>query len=766
MRQLHTGGSRAPHPRFFVILAALALLLGLSAVRPPAQAFAASGDVVAGTNAAPVDDQLAATISNDDSHHCLAGDYDGRVYLSACGNPNYYQQWQGVGGTLVNMQTGLCLDGNEKGSVYSTPCAPGQKNPYQTWGKSGKALGNRQTKLFLTGDSPDHVMAAGAYLGFAEQKWTITALSGACDIEPLTMDVEHPPTTYWKHEADTQESPEDLGGPWTFTVNKTYEHAATATTTVQVGAEFTVDMFKASGSTSYAQSATNSESISISSPFGPFNVPRGQTVWATYGAHMAHVEFHWHRTAKDCTDLNSPRFTLDAPYAQGFDWNCDTSKDANCKKVIEDANPGTTGTPPKTNGVRSDFRATPDAAQPYYWFDPTVRPGPPPPPPQRKPTSVTYTGPTAADYHAPFTASARVTSGGSPVSAGSVTFTLGGSTCTGSPGPSGTAACVLTPKDTPGPATLRVSYSGTGQYQASSTQAAFTIRKAVSTLRYTGVQRVANGEPAALSGVLTEGETGKQPIAGRAVTLALGTGDDRQACSATTDAHGSARCTIGSVDQPLNAAATVPVSAGFAGDAYYLPSHASAEARLEYYTGQATGLTAAVHLPLVTLALGPTPDTGLVRTASATRTQTPCTASAGVLLLHAEAVCPQVTTRLKPGTAESQVRISDVRIGLPGLPVIGISGLTATSTSTCEAATGSTRLTLTVAGGPVTVPTRPNSTIPLPGGGHITVDEQAPVADADTGLTVTAAHIVLPGLGSPLADISLGTATSAAHNCR
>jgi hypothetical protein len=764
-QELRSGEKKS---RALAVVAVLALLVGFDFVRPQEHAVAASDGVVAAAGAA--DDQRAATISDDDYHHCLTSDYDGHVVLSACAADNYSQQWQGAGATLVNMQTGLCLDGNEQGDIYTKPCDPNQQNAYQTWGKSDRAIGSRKTELALTATSPDHVMGA-SYLDLGRQHWTTTAVAGACGIEPLSMVVDKALPDTWTHVTETEQSPEGLGGPWQVTMQQTTQQSVSAQTSVHLGVEFPIQMLKVSASADLSVGVTSSKSVTITTPFGPFNIPRGQVVYATYGVHMRHLVFHWHRGAKDCTDLDSGQYTLDVPFAQGFDWSCELRLDPDCKQKIEDANPGTTGTPPRGgNGLRSAAASGPAAAadQLYYYYDPTVRPGPasPPPPPQRKPTSVSYTGARSSRYHAAFVASARVTSAGSPVGSGTVTFTLGSTSCTTAPGPSGTAACQLTPKDPPGQLPMRVRYSGTGEYQASSTDAGFTILKAVSNLKYTGAKRIANGEPVQLSGVLTEGEAGSRPIADRRVALALGTGTSRQMCTATTDVHGVAACTIPSADQPLTDDATVPVSADFAGDRFYLTSGDSARARLEYYTGQATGLTAAVNLPLVSLSVGPTPDTGPVRTARESRTDTSCTASAGVVLVHADALCPQVTTHLRPGTAQSTVRVADVNIGLPGLPVIGISGLTATSTSTCAKAVGSATMTLTMAGRPVAVPTAPNSTIALPGGARIVVDEQSPAKDADSGLTVTGVHIVVPGGTANLVDISVGTATSAAHNCR
>jgi len=390
---------------------------------------------------------------------------------------------------------------------------------------------------------------------------------------------------------------------------------------------------------------------------------------------------------------------------------------------------------------------------------------PPPPPPTRKATSVSYTGPSTAAYHDTINASAKVTSSGQPVGSGLVTFALSGGSCVSGVNSAGVASCPIYLTNTPGSATMHVSYGGNSAYLPSSTDAAFTITKEPTKLVYTGTHHVANGESAQPAAVLTESGQTSGALQGRAVHLALGEGATQQACDATTDSKGTAQCVIPTVNQPLNATATVPVSASFAGDAYYLPSSASDQARLQYYTGQATGLTAAVNLPVLPLKLGPTPDTGPIRTAMASQTDTPCTASVGVLVLNADALCPQVTTTLKPGTISSTVHVADVHVGLPGLPVIDISGLTATSTSTCTSASGSATLTLTIAGQRVVVPTTPNSTIPLPLGGRIVVDEQSPVSGADFGLAENAVHIVVPGLSGNLVDVTVGSAVSASHNC-
>ncbi|MEU7412952.1 MULTISPECIES: RICIN domain-containing protein [Streptomyces] len=71
---------------------------------------------------------------------CLASWYAdgsgvGKVYIEPCGSPaNYYQQWYekwtGDGMQIVNRQTGLCLDGDANGRVYTNRC---NGSDWQIW---------------------------------------------------------------------------------------------------------------------------------------------------------------------------------------------------------------------------------------------------------------------------------------------------------------------------------------------------------------------------------------------------------------------------------------------------------------------------------------------------------------------------------------------------------------------------------------------------------------------------------------------------------
>jgi Nidogen-like/Bacterial Ig-like domain (group 3)/Carboxypeptidase regulatory-like domain len=382
-------------------------------------------------------------------------------------------------------------------------------------------------------------------------------------------------------------------------------------------------------------------------------------------------------------------------------------------------------------------------------------------------TTLTLTAPPSGDYHDAVTVSATLTvTGGGPVAGKPVSFSLAGNeSCTATTNSAGSAACSVTPGEPSGPTTLRARFAGDSAFGASSASAAFTVTPEETTIAYTGPGKVANGVPVTMSGVLKE--DGSTPIAGRSVTIALGSGTTRQACTGTTDTIGTAACQIPVMNQPLTDSATLPVTVSFAGDAFYRPSTASATVRLEYYTGRGYGISANVNLLLASLLLPPQPDTGPIRTASASSTTTPCTASISTLLVSANVLCANVTTTLAPGTSTTTATVQNTTIGLPGLPVIGISGLTATSVSSCTATSGSSTLTLTIAGNPITVPTAPNSVIGLSGGARLVVNEQVPVPGADFGTTVNAVHVIVPGLlgGADLADVVVGSATSDTHNC-
>jgi hypothetical protein len=96
-----------------------------------------------------------------------------------------------------------------------------------------------------------------------------------------------------------------------------------------------------------------------------------------------------------------------------------------------------------------------------------------------------------------------------------------------------------------------------------------TIIKETTVLDYTGPTVILNGADATLSGLLLEDDG--PPVVGRTVSFTLGA----QACSGATNASGIASCTV-AVSSGLGT--SIPITANFAGDAFYLPSSDSATA--------------------------------------------------------------------------------------------------------------------------------------------------------------------------------------------
>jgi hypothetical protein len=212
------------------------------------------------------------------------------------------------------------------------------------------------------------------------------------------------------------------------------------------------------------------------------------------------------------------------------------------------------------------------------------------------------------------------------------------------------------------------------------------------------------------------------------------------------------------VNQPLDAAATVPVKAAFAGDDAYKASEVTAEVKLQHVTGRAYGLSADVPLLGLPLSIDPTPDTGTVRTAGATTVAPACAQSVNVVVLSADTLCASVKTTVGPSSATATASVEEARIGLTGLPVVSLSGVTSTSTSSCTDISGTTGLTLTVADTPVEIGDAPDFVVDLGVGAKLVINEQI---ETEHGLTVNAAHLTAVGG----VDIVIASSTSTAHNC-
>jgi streptogramin lyase len=204
-----------------------------------------------------------------------------------------------------------------------------------------------------------------------------------------------------------------------------------------------------------------------------------------------------------------------------------------------------------------------------------LTPGAPAPPPAAAPTALTYAGATTGGFNTPTTVSATLvdtsTTTATPLSGQSIAFKLNGAeTCTGVTDAQGHASCQLTPAEKSGVYVVAANFAGGSSLKASSTSHSFAVTILPSKLALVARPHIANGSKVSLIAVLTDGT---RPIAGRTVTLGLGTGATTQQCTATTTPAGSATCTIAIVNQPHGKGR---LFATFAGDGYYAPSSASA----------------------------------------------------------------------------------------------------------------------------------------------------------------------------------------------
>lgn len=198
------------------------------------------------------------------------------------------------------------------------------------------------------------------------------------------------------------------------------------------------------------------------------------------------------------------------------------------------------------------------------------------PPPTVQPTTLAFTAASAttSDFDDPATVQARLTktSDGTPVPGETIVFTLGSGsgapTCSATTDATGTATCSLTPNQPAGPQTLTATFAGDSTFGPSSASTTFTVIKEDTVTKFTADSPVllANGQSATFKATLKE--DGTTPISGRTLTFTLGSGSSAQSCSGTTDASGTASCSI-VVNQPLG---PNTVTANFAGDAFFRPS--------------------------------------------------------------------------------------------------------------------------------------------------------------------------------------------------
>lgn len=202
--------------------------------------------------------------------------------------------------------------------------------------------------------------------------------------------------------------------------------------------------------------------------------------------------------------------------------------------------------------------------------------------PVEAPTVTTYTGPDNQDFNDSVTLSGTLVkqSDDSPVAGETLQFVLGSQSCSGVTDAAGAASCSFVINQLPGPYSVVVSFAGDGLLLPSNTTAPFTINLEESALTSTtSLQLFAQGGTANLSATLYDPEDGIG-IAGKTVTITLGSGVGSQSCSGTTDAAGVVNCAISSVTVALG---PQPVTDSFAGDAYYVPSSNAQQALLFAY---------------------------------------------------------------------------------------------------------------------------------------------------------------------------------------
>lgn len=365
--------------------------------------------------------------------------------------------------------------------------------------------------------------------------------------------------------------------------------------------------------------------------------------------------------------------------------------------------------------------------------------------------------PATSDFDDPATVSGTLTDSAGPIAGAPVTFTLNGAeTCTGSTTATGSVSCSLTPHEAAGPYPLTASYGGSATDNPASASGTFTVIREETTLVYTGSAHAANGRPYTLSGTLTE--DGTTPIGGRLVTFTLGSGATAQSCTGTTDAAGNASCTLASVNQPN--APTIPATAVFAGDAYYVPASASLSGGVVFtsMTGHAYGLKSSGLVGIT-----PTPEAGPVSTTVASNSAPPCVVSISGLI-NAGTLCANVSTAISPSSSTANASVQHVGIGILGIPAIQIGAVTSTSHETCSGGSGDATVASITVGGiavPVSVHPGPDTVVNILGI-KLILNEQLPTDSAtDHTLTVNAVHVIVPGL----LDTTVASSTSDIHGC-
>ncbi len=180
-------------------------------------------------------------------------------------------------------------------------------------------------------------------------------------------------------------------------------------------------------------------------------------------------------------------------------------------------------------------------------------------------SSVTYTGPTTAVNGEPTTLTGTLTSdtptSGTPLPTKVVTFTIGSGptsqSCSGTTDASGDTQCTISSVDQPtSDVSITTSFSGDNYDTPTSATTSAVVSEPTSLLINAATGDYADST--LVSGVLTDSVT-NAPIVGEPVTLTL---NGKETCSATTDATGTASCSL----TPGESAGTYSLSGTFGGD--------------------------------------------------------------------------------------------------------------------------------------------------------------------------------------------------------
>ena len=247
------------------------------------------------------------------------------------------------------------------------------------------------------------------------------------------------------------------------------------------------------------------------------------------------------------------------------------------------------------------------------------------------PTSGVYNGST------PISGTLTNTYTNQPVPNEPVTFTVNGTQmCVADTNAQGVATCDISPNEPTGSYSLSGSFPGDSSSQpqlvSSQDSSSFTVTPAPTSVTYTGPTTLTNGQPTTLSGTLTTNEPAPgTDVSGETVTFTIGSGSSAQSCTGTTNANGSASCTVSDVNQTSG---NVPVSTTFGGDN-------------TYYSGSSTSTPATTQSPTTLTVSATTGQYGSPTTVTGTLTNSatgqPVPGQTVTLTLNGTQSCTAVT---------------------------------------------------------------------------------------------------------------------------